>query len=504
MRTKNVVVNTIFSIALEVLLLVIGMILPRLIILTYGSEINGLTSTINQILSVVNLLQAGAVGASIYALYKPVAEKNYDLISDVLYSSKKYFNRLGFIFITIIIVLAPMLAFVKATESISKVEIIISVLILGIGSAYSFFFVSWYDILFSAHQRRYILSTASIIEKLVYFVLLFVVVKLNLYFIYMYLIVLVGNTVKVTILYCLYKKEYATKLKPKQQCQNYKIKNRGYLLCNQIAIQAIESVPIILIYLIYGLKYVSVYSIYNLVQNGLKMAINTIQYSISASFGNVVTMESNEKISEVFNILQYLFVVFGVFLSICSALLFMPFITIYTNGITDQNYIFPLLPILIIVHIIIFSIYIPYALLSNVYGLFRETYFGFVILALISIGISAILTFYSMPMVLSCMICYYSASTLYLLWVLRKNIVWFSLNKLRRRSCLLLLLPSLSYLIGQTEIINITTWYTWVIAGCLCSFVSLVAVLLWSFLFEREELYISLSYAKGLFSKLVI
>ncbi|NLE63088.1 MAG: hypothetical protein GX612_04535, partial [Bacteroidales bacterium] len=266
MRTKNALRNTAFSLLLEVLLLIFGMIMPRLIILTYGSAVNGLTSAINQILSVLNLLQAGAVGASIFEMYKPVAEKDYQRISLIMDASKRYFFKLGLVFLGLVMAIAPLVAISKADAEIGKWEILISVIILGINGAYYFFILSWYDILFSSHQKRYILSIAGIIEKLIYYGLLFIVLKSGIHFMFMYVAVVCGSSIKVLYLYYIYKKNYAKYMMPVPKDNQYRIKNRGYLLWNQIATQAVESSPVILITALYDLKLVSVYAIYNLVQ----------------------------------------------------------------------------------------------------------------------------------------------------------------------------------------------------------------------------------------------
>ena len=96
-RTKHITSNIIFALILESLQVVCNLIFPRLIIKTYGSSINGLTSTIGTMLTVINLIQAGAVGAATYEMFKPVSEKDYFTISRIYKSSRSYFSKLGFI-----------------------------------------------------------------------------------------------------------------------------------------------------------------------------------------------------------------------------------------------------------------------------------------------------------------------------------------------------------------------------------------------------------------------
>ena len=52
-------------------------IIPCIMLKYYGSEINGLVSSINQFIVYFNLVEAGLSGAAIYVLYKPLAGKNH-------------------------------------------------------------------------------------------------------------------------------------------------------------------------------------------------------------------------------------------------------------------------------------------------------------------------------------------------------------------------------------------------------------------------------------------
>ena len=51
MRLKRGLMNIIAGIGSQLLILAFGMIVPRMMILTYGSEVNGFFSSISQLLS---------------------------------------------------------------------------------------------------------------------------------------------------------------------------------------------------------------------------------------------------------------------------------------------------------------------------------------------------------------------------------------------------------------------------------------------------------------------
>ena len=62
--------------ASEVVTLVSGLVLPRLILVTFGSSCNGLLSAIVQFLGFSTLLRAGVGAVTKAALFRPLAEKN--------------------------------------------------------------------------------------------------------------------------------------------------------------------------------------------------------------------------------------------------------------------------------------------------------------------------------------------------------------------------------------------------------------------------------------------
>ena len=67
--------NSVAAFTAEIVTMILGFVTPRIILVTYGSELNGLTSSILQFMSYFNLVEAGFSNAAVYALYKPFADK---------------------------------------------------------------------------------------------------------------------------------------------------------------------------------------------------------------------------------------------------------------------------------------------------------------------------------------------------------------------------------------------------------------------------------------------
>ena len=230
MRSKRALLNIIIALIYEMFLIVMGIVIPKLIIGAYGSDVNGLTSTINNVLAILNLIQAGAVGASIFQMFKPVAEKDYETQGKILASSRKYFNKIGFIFLSLVLISAPVLSLAMTSGSIGFWDKIIAFLLLGVNGSLSFFFVSNYDILFSSNQKRFLLSLGGLFDKIIYYALIILIIIFKFNYLSMYFVTIVGTFTKIVFLYIVYN-IYYKKLIKYTYCKDYKIPKRYKYRC---------------------------------------------------------------------------------------------------------------------------------------------------------------------------------------------------------------------------------------------------------------------------------
>ena len=69
---NNAKLNIITSIILQVITFVSGLVIPRLILVQYGSQVNGLVSSLNQFLSLISLFEGGFGSVVLAALYFPL------------------------------------------------------------------------------------------------------------------------------------------------------------------------------------------------------------------------------------------------------------------------------------------------------------------------------------------------------------------------------------------------------------------------------------------------
>ena len=104
-RGRRLKLNTISSLAFQVTTLICGFVLPRLILGSFGSEVNGLVNSITQFLHIIAFLELG-VGAVVQSsLYKPLADADDDGISKIITSANKFFVKIAIILLAYVVVL---------------------------------------------------------------------------------------------------------------------------------------------------------------------------------------------------------------------------------------------------------------------------------------------------------------------------------------------------------------------------------------------------------------
>ena len=73
MKARRSVYNLIFGFGSLLITISFGIVIPRLFLINFGSEVNGLMSSISQVFVYLALFEAGVGTASIQALYKPIS-----------------------------------------------------------------------------------------------------------------------------------------------------------------------------------------------------------------------------------------------------------------------------------------------------------------------------------------------------------------------------------------------------------------------------------------------
>ena len=94
---KRVILNIACTTLCQLMTLISGLIVPRLILSTFGSEANGLVSSLTQFLNYISLVEGGIGSVVLTALYSPLAKKDNSKLSGVLKAAEKFFRQIAYI-----------------------------------------------------------------------------------------------------------------------------------------------------------------------------------------------------------------------------------------------------------------------------------------------------------------------------------------------------------------------------------------------------------------------
>lgn len=102
MKKRNVkkitLINIISNIILQIANIFSWFIIPKIILTYFGSDVNGLVSSITQFLSYITLIEGGVTGVVMASLYKPLVNNDNKKISAIIKTSQKFYKKVGIIF----------------------------------------------------------------------------------------------------------------------------------------------------------------------------------------------------------------------------------------------------------------------------------------------------------------------------------------------------------------------------------------------------------------------
>lgn len=388
MRSKKALANVVASLSLQLITIICGFIIPILIISTYGSSVNGVIQSITQFLGYIALLEAGVGGVVRAALYKPLARKDVLLISSTMKATEKFFRSISLVFIVYLVVVAIMFPLIVNNE-FNGIFTSSLVLIIGLSLFAEYYFGITYQLLLQADQKLYISSSIQIIVTLINTIIVIILVKSGAS---IHLVKLCSTgifIIRPIILHLYVKRKY--KIIQGVSVDKNTLKQKWDGLGHHFSYFLNNNSDVVVLTLFTNVREVSVYSIYMMVVMGVRNLTTTFSTGIEAAFGNMIAKGENKVLHKSFSIFElFSFILTFIFFT-STALLIIPFISVYTKGITDVNYIRPLFSYIFVAAGAAYCIRLPYHSVVIAAGHFKQTRNGAFLEAFINIILSVIL-----------------------------------------------------------------------------------------------------------------
>ncbi|MCR4791136.1 MAG: polysaccharide biosynthesis C-terminal domain-containing protein [Lachnospiraceae bacterium] len=334
--------NSLVSFACQLVILALGMIIPRILMVGYGSDTNGLTNTVTQIFTYMSLLGAGIGQATQNSLYKYLGDDDRKGISLVMSAARRYYRRVSLIYGILIIVVSAVLPYVINSD-VPAFTIFLYVAFGGATSLIALYFTSLWIVFLNASGKGYISNIITLFGRILLYAVI-ILLSLNMVDIaYIQIGSFLVSLIPLTIYYLYMKKHYSW-IDYRQASGDEKLPDRNSYVIMEVSWTVFSSTDMIILSAFISTKMASVYATYSMVFAALETLIDGVYYSVKYLLGYTFHNDRKEyaKIHDIFNSAFVGGTV--ILLSVCYWLI-IPFVRLYTNGVEDVNYVMTWVPL---------------------------------------------------------------------------------------------------------------------------------------------------------------
>lgn len=390
-KNKRVALNIASSLLYNVAIMAFGLIIPRLYLVSFGSEVNGLVNTVKQIFFYMVLLEAGVGAASQQALYSPVAKRDINSINSILSATHNYYYRTGIVYMIISFVFATVYPIFVQTE-LPYYTVFIIVILYAIPEVLRYLVQGKYRIFLEVEGKAYILNNISTAMLIISNALRLVMLLFSDNLLLIQATYCLPSVIQLGIVVWYIRRNYKwINLKAKPNLSALKQKNS--VLVHQVAGVFFSNTDVVILSTLCGFKEASIYTIYMLFYNNIDKFIRSFTDGISFRLGQLFHVD-REKFIRLYNMYEsvYFIAMFACYTVIATFLL--PIITLYTQDVNDANYVSTTLIILFTAVNILINIKTPPTQLITYSGEFDSTKHQAIIELVLNISVSIIATLF--------------------------------------------------------------------------------------------------------------
>lgn len=372
-RIGQTKLNIACSVLLQLVTGICGLILPRFVLESFGSEVNGLVASVTQLLSYAVLLEGGIGGVMKAALYKPLANEDDAGVSAIFYQISRTFRKIAVIFVGCALALSICMKFFVNTQY-DWFYVFTIVLILSAHTFFSYYVGLPHRLLMSADQKLYILQFTQIITTVLNLLLCLLVMHLG-GGIHMVKLTSVAVFLLNPLVQRLYVKRHYNLSKKAAAGNTRQIQKRDGVI-HHLSYFIHRNTDVVILSLLGSLQTVSVYTVYNTVIYVLEQLLTSISSGLSGLVGRLIARKEIAELNRVVDRYEACNNMLATGVATVCAILILPFVSIYTGGVTDAQYRQPLFAVLMIAGSYAYSIRHPFGCVVSAAGHYKETKAG--------------------------------------------------------------------------------------------------------------------------------
>lgn len=387
-KSKHILV---FGIISQVVILLLGILLPKLLIGGFGSEVNGLLSSIKQIFVYVALLEAGVGTAALQAMYAPMAVNDTQKASEIMAATDRYFRRTGYLYGLAVLALAFAYPYIFKVE-LPPLTVAAIILFQGASGVVRYFFQGKLVILLRVDGRSYVTTIIQMVVTITSYIAQILLILMGFDIIAVQLAYFLTNLCQMVFMIWYVKKQYPWLNLSAKPDYNALGQSR-FVIVHQLSSLVFNNTDMIVLTYFCGLKTVSVYALYNLIFNSVGNIIDTLCSSVEFVMGQAFNSDRKRflRLQETYET-YYLGFSFALF---TIALIMIPsFMEIYAGEFTDADYTDKYLPYLFVAVNVLMYARRTSSQIINFAGTFKQTQWRSIIESVINLMVSLIMVQY--------------------------------------------------------------------------------------------------------------
>lgn len=476
--------NSISPLIYQVTTIICGFILPRLILSHFGTEINGLVNSISQFLGVISFLELG-VGAVVQSsLYKPLADNDNINVSKVIASADTFFRKLGYILAIYVIVMLFYYPYL-VKQSFGFMFTATLILAISIRSFAQYFFGIVNRLLLVADQKAYIQYVAQTIAIIINTIACYTLITFDCSVQIVYGMTSLVFFLQPYAIHLYIKKYYALDRKIHYDVEPIKQKWNG--IAQHIAAVILTGSDTVILTVFSSLVNVSIYAVYYLPMSGSRLIIMSMISGIMALIGNLWAKQDLKELRKVFAWTEWLIHTGTTLIFTLTAVLIVPFVQVYTHGVSDADYIQPLFGILLVAANSGHCLRLPYNIMILAAGHYKQTQHNYIIAAVMNIAISiiAVKQFGLIGVTLGTLAAMVY-QTVWMAWYNSKNFIQWPMHNFFKQLATDVSTSVLIYIVSCNIIIQCYGYLDWIILSIKATIIAVGVIILVNSLVYRE------------------
>ncbi len=389
-RMRRARMNAVSTLLQQLVATAAGVIIPWIMIEKFGSEAYGATTSIAQFLAYISLFEGGIGRVARGALYRPLAEGDEAEVSRIYLAIKRFFSIIGVAFAGYALILAFFYYDIADVSGFTREYIFALVLAIAIGKFAEYMGGITNITLFNADQRQYVVNSVIIASNVINVIMIVILAGAGADIFWVKLASSLVFVLKPIIFTLYLKRNYNIRKTEKRAV----LKNKATGIAQHMAYVIQNNTDVLILTVFADLKLVAVYSVYHLVTYSLRSITMSFTGGMEAVFGNMIAKGEDEELMATYRRYKFLLTVLTVTFFGTAGILILPFVKIYTNDVSDVNYMRPVFAVLLVMSDAINCLCWPCFNLTIAANKLKESRLGAYIEAALNVVFSVALVFW--------------------------------------------------------------------------------------------------------------